>query len=66
MKTATEQIMQAAANTQNISVRKFNLLKLCGKRAEIVDGERRFQTRRLINKVYLMDDRLIDRRDTKH
>jgi hypothetical protein len=59
---SSDQLIEAASNSHNISASKFKLLELCGKSAEIVDGERRFQTRRLLNKTYLMDSRLIERR----
>ena len=65
MTTIAEQIAQAASNAHNISATQFNLLALCGKEAVLVQGERRFETRRFLNKVYLMDRRLIDRRATK-
>lgn len=65
MKTINEQIAEAASNAHNISAAQFNLLALCGKEQVLVQGERRFETRRLLNKVYLMDRRLIDRRQPK-
>lgn len=64
-KTINEQIAEAASNAHNISAAHFNLLELCGKEQVLVQGERRFTTRRLLNKVYLMDKRLIDRRKTQ-
>lgn len=66
MKTTSEQIAEAAYNAHNVSALEFNLINLCGKKAELVQGERRFQTRRLLNKTYLMDARLIDRRTPQH
>ena len=63
MKSTSEQIAEAASNAHNISAAHFNLLALCGKELVLVQGERRFETRRLLNKVYLMDRRLIDRRN---
>lgn len=66
MKTTSEKIAEAASNAHNISPLGFNLLNLCGKKAELVQGERRFITRRLLNKTYLMDARLIDRRKQQH
>lgn len=65
-KPINEQIAEAASNTYNISAAQFNLLALCGTEHVLVQGERRFTTRRLLNKVYLMDKRLIDRRDTEN
>lgn len=50
MKTTKELAMQ------------FKFIALFGKHAEFVQGERRFITRRLRNKTYLMDTRLIERR----
>lgn len=64
MQTTAELIAQAADNAHNISASKFKLLEICGKQAVIVQGDRRFVTRRFLDKVYLMDRRLIDRRDT--
>lgn len=57
-----EPITEAAYNTAKSSAAKFWLVQLFGKQAELVQGERRFQTRRFFNTTYLMDRRLVDRR----
>jgi hypothetical protein len=62
MQTNAELIAQAASNAHNLNLALYRLIDLFGKQAVIVQGERRFITRRFLNKVYLMDRRLIDRR----
>lgn len=62
MKSTCEQIVEAASNTHNLGKMQFKFIELFGKQAEFVQGERRFQTRRLRNKTYLMDARLLERR----
>ena len=57
-----EPITEAAYNTAKISAAKFWLVQLFGQQAELIQGERRFQTRRFFNTTYLMDRRLVDRR----
>ena len=66
MKTLGEQIYEAAHNMHKASPLEIKFAELFGKKAVLVQGERRFECRRIGNKTYLMDRRLQDRRTTKH
>jgi hypothetical protein len=79
MKSAAEQIAEAATNAHNISLPKYlglKLMQLCGVNAQYIEGERRWQDDRrrdarpvvivTIDKPYLVDKRLICRREKKH
>lgn len=66
MKTQTEQIAEAAANAYNISWVEFLFIQLFGRKAVFLQGERRFKARRLGDKIYLMDKRLIKTKGDPH
>jgi hypothetical protein len=65
MKPAAEEIAEAAINKHGIGNMQFKFIALFGAHAEFVQGERRFITRRMIIKVFLMDKRLIQRRSSQ-
>lgn len=59
MKTQAEQIVEAASNSYNMSRAEFMFRQLFGTKAVFIQGERRLEARRLGDKTYLMDERLI-------
>jgi hypothetical protein len=66
MKTLGEKIYEAAHNMHQASALEIKFAELFGTKATLVQGEQRFETRRVGNTTYLMDRRLTDRRTTKH
>ena len=59
-------IYQLAINTSELNTLEYKGINLLGTKSVFVQGERRFEIRRIFNKDYLMDKRLLnDRRKGK-
>jgi hypothetical protein len=58
----SNEVYLAAINTSKASVLEMTFAELFGSKAQLVQGERRFDIRRFLNKPYLIDRRLRDRR----